>query len=125
MPTIIDQRQKTYNPVRLTSEKVFEEIVENLSDQIFGPSSIYIPIKRRVGRDNLITIPDGYVIDMADSRSPKLYVVENEIVSHDPFKHIGIQMLKFVTSFDEIQIKVRNFIMEYITSHKPLLTRSK
>jgi len=49
--------------------------------------------------------------------------VENEIVSHDPFKHIGIQMLKFVTSFDEIQLKVRHFIMEYITSHRPLLAR--
>ena len=123
MPTIIDQRQKTYNLVRLTSEQKFEEIVQNLSNQIFGSSSIYIPIKKHVGRDNLVTIPDGYVIDMADPRSPKMYVVENEIVSHDPFKHIGIQMLKFVTSFDEIQLKVRNFIMEYITSHKPFLTR--
>jgi hypothetical protein len=121
MPTIIDQRQRTYSLIRLTSEGKFEEIVQQLSAQIFGPASIYIPIKRRVGRENLVTIPDGYVVDMADPGSPKLYVVENEIVSHDPFKHIGIQMLKFVTSFDEIQIKVRNFIMEHITSHKKLL----
>jgi hypothetical protein len=123
MPTIIDQRQRTYNLVRLTSEEKFEDIVEKLSAQLFGLASIYIPIKRRVGRDNLVTTPDGYVVDMADPASPKLYVVENEIVSHDPFKHIGIQMLKFVTSFDEIQLKVRNFIMEYITSHKRLLAR--
>lgn len=123
MPTIIDQRQHTYNLIRLTSEAKFEEIVLELSSQIFGTASIYIPIKRRVGRENLVTIPDGYVVDMADPGAPKLYVVENEIVSHDPFKHIGIQMLKFVTSFDEIQLKVRNFIMEYITSHKRLLAR--
>jgi len=123
MPTIIDHRQRTYNPIRLTSEAKFEEVVNQLSDQIFGQASIYIPVKRRVGRENLITIPDGYVIDMADPGAPKLYVVENEIVSHDPFRHIGIQMLKFVTSFDDIQLKVRNFIMEYITSHKRLLAR--
>lgn len=123
MPTIIDQRKRTYNLIRLTSEAKFEEIVLELSSQIFGIASIYIPIKRRVGRENLVTIPDGYVIDMADPGAPKLYVVENEIVSHDPFKHIGIQMLKFVTSFDEIQLKVRNFIMEYITAHKRLLAR--
>jgi hypothetical protein len=123
MPTIIDQRQRKYSPIRLTSEQKFEDIVQELCDQIFGPASIYIPIKRRVGRENLVTIPDGYVVDMADPGSPKLYVVESEIVSYDPFKHIGIQMLKFVTSFDEIQLKVRNFIMEYITSHKRCLAR--
>ena len=123
MPTIIDQRQRTYRPVRLKSEQQFEGTVQALSDQIFGPVSIYIPIKKRVRRDNLVTIPDGYVVDMADPGSPKLYVVENEIVSHDPFKHIGIQMLKFVTSFEEIQLKIRTFIMEYITAHKKLLAR--
>jgi hypothetical protein len=123
MPTIIDQRQRTYRPVRLKSEQQFEATVQDLSDQIFGPVSIYIPIKKRVRRDNLVTIPDGYVVDMADPGNPKLYVVENEIVSHDPFKHIGIQMLKFVTSFEEIQLKIRAFIMEYITAHKKLLAR--
>lgn len=123
MPTIIDQKLKKFSPLRLTSEQKFEELVWQLSDHIFGPASICIPVKSRVGRDKLVTIPDGYVIDMADPRLPKMYVVENEIVSHDPFKHIGIQMLKFVTSFDEIQLKVRTFIMEYITSHKRLLAR--
>lgn len=123
MPSIIDARKKNYNLVRLDSESKFEEIVLELSDQIFGSSSIYVPIKKRVGRDNLVTIPDGYVIDTADPYKPKMYVVENEIVNHDPFKHIGIQMLKFVTSFDEIQLNVRNFIMEHITSNKRHLVR--
>jgi len=119
----MDKNQKTYNLVRLTSEDKFEEIVHDLADKIFGLSSIYIPIKKRIGRENLVTIPDGYVIEMADPCSPKLYVIENEIVSHDPFKHIGIQMLKFVTSFDDIQFDVRRFIMEHITSNKRLLAR--
>lgn len=123
MPTIIDQQQRTYRPVRLKSEQQFEGAVQALSDQIFGPGSIYIPIKKRLRRDNLVTIPDGYVVDMADPGTPKLYVIENEIVSHDPFKHIGIQMLKFVTSFEEIQLRIRTFIMEYITAHKKLLAR--
>jgi hypothetical protein len=123
MPTIIDQNGKGYRPVRLKEEKQFEVIVEKLADSIFGLTSVYVPIKKRVRRDNLITIPDGYVIDVADNDNPKFYVVENEIVSHDPFKHIGIQMLRFVTSFEKIQVDVKHFIMEYITSHKRLMSR--
>jgi hypothetical protein len=60
-----------------------------------------------------MTIPDD----------PKLYIIENEIVSHDPFKHFGIQMLKFVTSFDDDQVKVRNLIMTEISSNPVSLKR--
>jgi hypothetical protein len=93
-------------------EEAFEEDVVLLADHIFGPS-LYIDIKRRVGND-IVTIPDGYVVDLADPVSPKLFVVENEIVNHDPFKHIGIQMLKFVTSFEDSQRAIRRFLMDNI-----------
>jgi hypothetical protein len=79
-------------------------------------------IKKRVGGD-IVTIPDGYVIDTTKPDEPKLFVVENEIVSHDPFKHVGIQMLKFVTSFDEGQRAVRTFVMSEIRKDQGLLKR--
>jgi hypothetical protein len=72
---------------------------------------------------NIVTIPDGYVIDTTTADEPKLFVVENEIVSHDPFKHIGIQMLKFVTSFDEGRRAVRSFVMNEIRRDSNLLSR--
>jgi len=71
----------------------------------------------------LVTIPDGYVIDMTTPEEPHLFVIENEIVSHDPFKHIGIQMLKFVTSFEEDKVSVRNFIMDHVSKNPAMLER--
>ena len=75
--------------------------------------------------NNIVTIPDGYVIDMTIPNEPKLYVIENEIVSHDPFRHIGIQMLKFVTSFEDDKTSIRNFIMKNISENKEKLQRLK
>ena len=105
-----------------THEAAFEQDVVKLADHIFGPTSIYLNIKKKVG-SNIVTIPDGYVIDTTKPDDPKLFVVENEIVGHDPFKHVGIQMLKFVTSFDEGQRAVRTFIMDEIRKDRNLLIR--
>jgi hypothetical protein len=106
-----------------SNENDFENIVVELSDQIFGPNTIYLNIKKKIKGNNIGVIPDGYLIDMTISGDPKLYVIENEIVSHDPFKHIGIQMLKFVTSFDDEKIKIRDNIMGEISNNPNYLER--
>jgi hypothetical protein len=33
-------------------------------------------------------------------RKPRLYVVENELAAHDPFRHIAVQILEFSLSFE-------------------------
>lgn len=113
MPILLDRSRVAFRPSVYSNEADFEKDVVALSDYIFGPTSIYLNIKKRIG-NNIVTIPDGYVIDTTRPDEPKLFVVENEIVSHDPFKHIGIQMLKFVTSFDEARRAVRTFVMSEI-----------
>ena len=80
-------------------------------------------IRRHTRGDDFTTIPDGYVVDMTEPAEPRLYVVENEIVSHDPFKHIGIQMLRFVTSFEDARISVRNFLMPEIQKSSEAISR--
>jgi hypothetical protein len=122
MPVIVNAKGQVFRPHTYENEADFEADVVKLADQIFGQSSIYVDIKKRVGND-IVTIPDGYLIDLTEPDSPKLFIIENEIVSHDPFKHIGIQMLRFVTSFDEAQRNVRTFLMENIRSRLTLLTR--
>jgi hypothetical protein len=97
MAVIIDRDGKLYRPFSYEKEEPFEASVVALADQIFGTSTIYINVKKKMTGNEIVTIPDGYVIDMTEPDTPKLFVVENEIVSHDPFRHIGIQMLKFVT----------------------------
>lgn len=121
MAVILNQDGQLYEQYTYTTEKEFEKDIVKYADSIFGISSIYVDVKKRVKGNNIVTIPDGYVIDMADITDPKLFVVENEIVGHDPFSHIGIQMLKFVTSFDDGKLAVRNFLMEEINKDKSAL----
>jgi len=122
MPVILNTKGQVFRPYTYENEAEFESDVVKLAEQIFGQSSLYVDIKKRVGND-IITIPDGYLIDVAEADNPKLFIVENEIVSHDPFKHIGIQMLKFVTSFEEAQRKIRTFLMDNIRKHANLLDK--
>lgn len=106
-----------------SKESEFERDVVGYAERIFGSSSVYIDVKKRIKGNNIVTIPDGYVIDLADPQDPKLFVIENEIASHDPFRHIGIQMLKFVTSFDGGKRLVRAFLMEKILGDKSKLDK--
>ena len=123
MAVILDRAGKIYELHTYESEAEFEKDVVGHAEYLFGPSSVYIDVKKRVSGGNIVTIPDGYVIDMTDPEDPKLFVVENEIVKHDPFRHIGIQMLKFVTSFDDAQHTVRNFLMDAINKDKVMLAK--
>ena len=123
MAVIVDASGKLFEAVSFKREDEFERCVVDLADRIFGQSTIYVDVKKRVHGNNIISVPDGYVVDLADPQSPKLFVVENEIVSHDPFKHIGIQMLRFATSFEDAQTLVRNFLMEEIGKSPEAMAR--
>ncbi len=113
MPLFSDANRVLYRPLDYEKEADFEKTVISLSDAIFGPSTIYVDVKKRMGR-SVVSIPDGYLIDMTEADEPKLFIVENEIVRHDPFRHIGIQLLKFVTSFEDVQTELKNFLMDEI-----------
>ncbi len=122
MPVILHTNGVVFRPFTYEIEAAFESDVVKLADYIFGPDSIYLDIKKHVGSD-IVTIPDGYVIDTTKPDEPKLFVIENEIVKHDPFQHIGIQMLKFVTSFDEAPRSMRTFLMKGIQQNEKLFKR--
>ena len=125
MPVITDTGGKLYTQVTYELESDFEAAVVGLADQMFGSSTIYVDVKKRMSGNDIVTIPDGYIIDMTEPDSPRLFIVENEIVKHDPFKHIGIQLLKFATSFEEAKTHVRNFLMEAIAKNQANLARLK
>ncbi len=123
MPVIVDSNGKLHEQISFDREDEFEKCVISLADRIFGQSTIYVDVKKRMHGNGIISIPDGYVVDLADPQEPRLFIVENEIVSHDPFKHIGIQMLRFATSFEDAKTLVRNFIMEEIAKNPESLKR--
>lgn len=110
-----------YEKVNFSTEAELEKKVVELSSFIFGPNTIYLDIKKKLKGNNIGIIPDGYLIDMTISEDPKLFIIENELGSHDAFKHIGIQMLRFVTSLEEEMGKLRNIIMNEISNNKDFL----
>lgn len=79
MPVIYDNDGKLYSTLAYNKESEFQNTVVELADQIFGPETIYIDIKRRVSGNDLVTIPDGYLIDMTVADNSKLFIIENEI----------------------------------------------
>jgi predicted RNA-binding protein associated with RNAse of E/G family len=77
-------------------EHDFEKDVIEHAKEIFRPKSVYIDIKKKIQNDNIITIPDGYLIDFSFENDPRLYIIENELVIRDPYRHTGQQLLSLM-----------------------------
>ena len=107
---------RTYRPYGYDSEEEFEQAVVDHSREIFGPDSVYFDIKKRLKNENVLTIPDGYLLDFSFQHSPRLYIIENELVEHDPFRHIGQQLLKFATAYEESRHKLKQALSAEIQS---------
>lgn len=96
------------------SEAVFERDVMAHSRNIFGPESLNIDVKKKIRNNNIVSIPDGYLIDFSFRFEPRLYIIENELVTHDPYKHIGQQLLKFATSYKASGRNIKDFLLKDI-----------
>ncbi len=103
------RNNKIYNIYNYKTENEFEKKIVEKADKIFGEYSIYIDIKRRIG-NKILSIPDGYLIDYSFPNNPSLFIIENELSSHDPYRHIGSQILKFATSYEESRYKLKDII---------------
>jgi hypothetical protein len=99
--SIIWTAKGPYQRSRYTSEADLEGAVLQVKDKLFGSERIYLDVKRRIGaKGSLHNVPDGYLLDLTGSK-PRLYVVENELASHDPLRHIAVQILQFSLSFQD------------------------
>lgn len=103
-------------------EKEFEQVIVQQAPHIFGDDALYIDIKKRIG-DSIVTIPDGYLIDFSFERDPRLYIIENELSSHDPYKHIGSQLLKFAISYKSSGRKIKTFLLEHLMNNQSMLEK--
>ncbi|VBB07173.1 Hypothetical protein LUCI_2417 [Lucifera butyrica] len=107
--------ERIYEYYEYPNEVEFEKVIVESARQIFGSKSIYIDIKKRIG-DEILSIPDGYLLDFSFESQPKLYILENELVKHDPYKHIGQQLLKFAISYKVSGRKIKDFLLQSILS---------
>lgn len=106
--------ERIYKQYLWDLEEDFEKQVIAHSQELFGNESIYIDIKKRIGKDDVLSIPDGYLIDFSFENEPRLYIVENELSTHDPFAHIGQQFLKFAISYKASGRKIKEFLLNDI-----------
>lgn len=122
MQILLKSTDRVFDAFPYEREDEFERDVVSHAERIFGSSALYVDVKRRMKGNNIVTIPDGYVIDLTDPQQPQLFVIENEIVRHDAFNHIGIQMLRFVTSFDDAaKLAIRKYLMEHLSANPETL----
>ena len=105
---------KEYEYFDYPSEEKFEKKVVECSNKIFGEKSIYIDIKKRIGKDKILSIPDGYLIDFSFEKDPRLYIIENELAIHDAYRHIGQQILRFAISYKVTGRKIKRFLLKDI-----------
>ncbi len=99
-----------YRRVGYEDEADLEAAIVEVQAELFGPSRIYLDAKKKIGaKGGLRNIPDGYLIDLS-GRQPRLYVAENELTSHDPLRHIAVQILQFSLSFEEEPRQVKTVL---------------
>jgi hypothetical protein len=53
--------EKVYKQYLWDLEEEFEKEVIAHSQELFGEESIYIDIKKRIGKGDVLSIPDGYL----------------------------------------------------------------
>ena len=105
------------------NEVDLERAILECSEAIFGKHRIYLDPKKKIGiKGKTRNIPDGYLLDLASTRDPKLYVVENELVKHDPLKHIAVQILEFSLSFETTPHTVKSIVKEAIVASEEALS---
>jgi hypothetical protein len=110
--------------IQFQIEQDFERAVVSHAPSVFGDHRIYLDCKRRIGsKDGKQSIPDAYLIDLSRPREPQLYVVENELSSHDLFKHIGVQLLQFSVCFSQAGRRIRQVLFEEICEEATIKAR--
>ncbi|MEK7496803.1 MAG: hypothetical protein AAB657_02755 [Patescibacteria group bacterium] len=107
-------KNNEYSIYDFDNEAEFEKAVIENQKHLFGKDSIYIDVKRLIGHGNHRGIPDAFLIDFYDTKKPQLYIVENEIASHDAYSNITEQIARFGASAISSGNQIRNVLIKAI-----------
>lgn len=109
-------KDNEYSLYDFDNEAEFEKAVIVNQKYLFGKDSVYVDVKKKIGKDNHRGIPDAFLIDFYDTKKPQLYIVENEIASHDVYAHISEQIVRFGTSTVTSANQIRDILIKAIES---------
>lgn len=117
-------KNNIYVEIPYEREAELEEAVNEVKKALFGSTRIYLDDKKKIGKKGgTNNLPDGYLIDLTNSQDPKIFVVENDLSSHQHLKHIAVQILEFSLSFETSKVKVKNVIKEMLHKRKSEWTK--
>lgn len=106
-----------YSIANYRSESELENAILQVQSELFGYNRIYLDIKKKIGaKGGLRNIPDGYLIDL-NGLKPRLYVVENELASHDPLRHVAVQLLEFSLSFASERRAIKTILFSALQAY--------
>nr|WP_299382193.1 hypothetical protein [Allomuricauda sp.] len=112
-------KENKYIEIPYDKESELEDAVNEVKAALFGTTRIYLDDKKKIGKKGgTNNLPDGYLIDLTNSQEPKIFVVENDLSSHQHLKHIAVQILEFSLSFETSKVKVKNVIKEMLQKRK-------
>ena len=121
--SVIRTPASVYQSVAYANEADLESAILEVQADLFGKDRLYLNIKKKIGgKKGPKNIPDGYLLDLNGSK-PRLYVVENELASHDPLKHIAVQILEFSLSFEAEPLKVKKILYDALHSFQNYVSR--
>jgi hypothetical protein len=117
-------KNNRYLEIPYERESELEEAVNKVKEALFGSTRIYLDDKKKIGKKGgTNNLPDGYLIDLTNRQDPKIFVVENDLSSHQHLKHIAVQILEFSLSFETSKVKVKNVIKEMLHKRKSEWTK--
>ncbi len=103
--------ETSYLPEPFEKEANLEAAIREVAPVFFGPDRIYLEIKKLIGeKGKTQNVPDAYLVDLSSPKKPLLWVVENELASHDPLRHIAVQILQMSLSFQATPQKVKGIV---------------
>lgn len=115
--TVIWTPNGAYSIANYRSEADLESAILQVQSELFGRNRIYLDIKKKIGvKGGLRNIPDGYLIDL-NGLKPRLYVVENELASHDPLRHVAVQLLEFSLSFAAERRAIKTILLSALQAY--------
>ncbi|MHC4395250.1 MAG: hypothetical protein ACYS1A_06305 [Planctomycetota bacterium] len=110
---------KVYQNEPFELEADLEAAILEVREALFGDWRIYLDLKKKIGKKGKTSnVPDGYLIDLSSKKEPRLYVVENELVKHDPLKHVAVQILEISLSFENSPQKIKTLVKEALIKDK-------
>jgi len=117
-PPVLLANDKIYSLKNFAREAELEKEILEHSQEVFGRGTIYFPIKQRVDSPTKQRVTDGLLLDLTSPESPRFWVVEAELSSHDMMSTVGPQIKNFLSALknEETLRNVRDTLYDGIRS---------